>query len=92
MATRHQVTCTTPDGSDSDQRIDAIGGPDGGGWKMPIDDAINGLDNGSFTLWTFAAGVSTEVRVHKRPNGRKYLKTDADGVEPNNLLALPNCP
>lgn len=24
-------------------------------------------------------------------NGRQYLKTEADGVEPNNLLALPRC-
>lgn len=92
MATRHQVTCVTPDGSDADQRIDAIGGPDGGGWKLLIDAAIAGLENQSFTLWTMARGVATEVRVHKRPNGRKYLKTDADGIEPNNLLALPACP
>ncbi|MFI5246011.1 MAG: DUF3892 domain-containing protein [Gemmatimonadales bacterium] len=25
-------------------------------------------------------------------NGNEYLKTEADGVHPNNLLALPECP
>ena len=92
MATRHQVTCITPDGADADQRIDAVGGLDAGGWKLLIDNAIQGLENGSFTLWTTGGGAATEVRVHRRPNGRKYLKTDADGIEPNNLLALPLCP
>ncbi|NRA05858.1 MAG: DUF3892 domain-containing protein [Nitrosopumilus sp.] len=24
--------------------------------------------------------------------GRKYLKTEADGYDPNNLLALGDCP
>ncbi|MFZ7094403.1 DUF3892 domain-containing protein [Primorskyibacter sp. 2E233] len=24
-------------------------------------------------------------------NGKKYLKTEADGAEPNNLLSLPRC-
>jgi hypothetical protein len=24
--------------------------------------------------------------------GNKYIKTTADGVHPNNLLALPECP
>ncbi|MDD5382312.1 MAG: DUF3892 domain-containing protein, partial [Candidatus Margulisbacteria bacterium] len=25
-------------------------------------------------------------------SGRKYLKTEADGEAPNNLLSLPTCP
>jgi hypothetical protein len=24
--------------------------------------------------------------------GRRYLKTEPDGVRPNNLLSLPECP
>lgn len=88
MATRYQVTCITPDGSDADQRIDAIGGS---GWKYPIDDAIAKIENKTYEFWTYAAGVATDVIVAKRSNGRKYLKTVADGVEPNNLLALPTC-
>ena len=83
-----QVTCHTPDGADSDQRIDAIGG---GGWRHLIDDAIRNIETGTNSYWTMAAGAVANVIVAKRPNGRKYLKTTADGVEPNNLLALPRC-
>lgn len=36
-------------------------------------------------------GHVVEVVVAER-NGRKYLKTEADGEKPDNLLALPNCP
>lgn len=92
MATRYQVTCITPDGSDSDQRIDAIGGTSGGGWKLLIDDAIAKIDGGTHEFWTNVDGRSADVIVAKRSNGRKYLKTTADGVEPNNLLKLPRCP
>lgn len=91
MASRHQVTCTTPDGSDTDQRIDAIGGPDGGGWVLLIDEAIAHIENGTYAFWTYANGCEADVIVVKRPNGRKYLKTTTDGIEPNNLLALPVC-
>lgn len=92
MATSHQVTCITPDGRDADQRIDAIGGPDGGGWKLLIDDAISGIETGKWAFWTNAQGRRAEVIVAVRPaSRRKYLKTTADGLEPNNLLALPAC-
>ncbi len=96
MANRHEVTCIVPDGADPDQRIDKIGGrvgAEGGGpWSLLIDDAIAGIENGKWSFWTQAGGQVAKVIVAKRPNGRKYLKTEADGIEPNNLLALPRCP
>lgn len=36
-------------------------------------------------------GHVVEVIVARR-EGHKYLKTDADGEKPNNLLSLPDCP
>jgi len=33
--------------------------------------------------------VDVIIAVH---NGNEYLKTTADGLHPNNLLALPDCP
>lgn len=84
----YQVTCHTPDGYDADQRIDAIGGF---GWRHMIDEAILYIETGTNSYWTYAAGTRATVIVAKRPNGRKYLKTTADGVEPNNLLNLPRC-
>lgn len=83
-----QVTCHVPDGSDADQRIDAIGGTWG---KHLIDEAIRNIETGAHSYWTYAANARADVVVAKRPSGRKYLKTTADGVEPNNLLALPRC-
>lgn len=83
-----QVTCHTPDGADADQRIDAIGGD---GWYHPIDDAIRNIESYVHNYWTSVAGVRADAIVAKRANGRKYLKTTADGIEPNNLLALRRC-
>ena len=33
--------------------------------------------------------VAVKIATHL---GRPYLKTEADGVRPDNLLALPECP
>ena len=95
MAAEHQVTCITPDQSDADRRIDRIGGSSGakntgGAWRLKLDSAIAGIENGTWRFWTKANGKRVEVIVATR-NGRKYLKTEADGAEPNNLLALPHC-
>lgn len=88
-----QVTCHKPDNADKDRRLQGLGGPGGGGWYHPIDVLIRNLDAGNFRLWTTTTrGESVWVVVKQRPNGRKYLKTEPDGVEPNNLLALPHCP
>lgn len=94
MTTDHQVTCIIPDADDADRRIDSIGGATGGsgggGWCIPLDEAIAGIENGTWRFWTHANGKSVWVIVAKR-NGKKYLKTEADGDEPNNLLSLPRC-
>lgn len=93
MTDTYQVTCHKPDNADRDRRLQGLGGPGGGGWYRDIDFLIQGIEGGSYRLWTVApSGQSVWVNVEKRTNGRKYLKTEADGVEPNNLLALPHCP
>lgn len=83
-----QITCITPDGRDMDQRIDAVGGA---GFYHLIDDAIRFIETRVHTYWTMVGGRRANVEVAQRANGRKYLKTTADGYEPNNLLALPTC-
>jgi len=96
MTNGHEVTCIVPDGNDPDRHIDKIGGKvgatNGGPWSLSIDDAISGIEAGKWSFWTRGDRRTAHVIVAKRPNGRKYLKTDADGIEPNNLLALPRCP
>ncbi len=96
MAASHQVTCIVPDGSDADRRIDSIGGSTGakdtdGAWKISLDDDIAGIENGKWAFYTMVNDQRADVIVASR-NGRKYLKTTADGEEPNNLLSLPECP
>ena len=95
MSGTHQVTCIIPDGMDADCRIDSIGGAkgatnSGGPWKLKLDEAIAGIEAGKWRFWTHANGRSVSVVIAQR-NGRKYLKTEADGDEPNNLLSLPRC-
>jgi hypothetical protein len=92
MANQFRVTCHKPDNYDKDRRIQGLGGPGGGGWYRGIDYLISAIEGGSEQYWTTAQdGKSVWVIVASR-NGRKYLKTEADGLEPNNLLALPHCP
>lgn len=95
MASGHQVTCIIPDAADMDRRIDSIGGATGaegsnGPWTLRLDAAIAGIKGGKWSFWTMANGRQVAVIVAVR-NGREYLKTEADGLEPNNLLALPRC-
>ena len=52
---------------------------------------IRNIESGTVQYYTsvFGRSVWVVVAVH---NGRKYLKTTADGYEPNNLLSLRDCP
>lgn len=94
MAGTFQVTCHKPDDSDADRRLEGLGGPGGGGWYRDIDTLIDLIENHDEKFWTTTPqGESVWIIVQKHPkSGRKYLKTTADGVIPNNLLALPRCP
>ena len=92
MTATYEVTCIIPDGSDPDRRIDSIGGYGPSAWTLTLDDAIAGIEDGKWRFWTTDTGRnSVWVIVAQRRNGIKYLKTEADGIEPNNLLALPRC-
>ncbi len=88
--TTYQATCHTPDSNDPDRRLQGLGGS---GWKHGIDTIIAGIQSGADKYWTTTSkGESVWVEVHKHPqSGRLYIKTSADGLVPNNLLALPRC-
>lgn len=93
MAENILVTCHKPDNADADRRIQGLGGPSGGGWYRDIDTIIAWIETGTYRFYTSTRdGKIAWIVVAKRSNGRKYLKTEADGLEPNNLLALPHCP
>ena len=74
------------------ERIRNVGGIHGGQrWKLTVTEAIAAIKNGDYTFWTKGGGKIANVIIAKH-NGYEYLKTENDGVHPNNLLALPECP
>ncbi|HWJ62807.1 MAG TPA: DUF3892 domain-containing protein [Acidimicrobiales bacterium] len=80
--------------TDPHLRIRGIGGvnPNGTRWSLTLDEAIAGIEAGKYSFYVEAAGRRVQVVVAKSAHGHKYLKTVADGEQPNNLLALPECP
>ena len=61
-------------------------------WKLSQEDAIKGINNGTYEFYVNVDGSEVEVIVAKSQYGNLYLKTEADGEQPNNLLSLPECP
>lgn len=89
---RRRVTCINKRGShyDPHERISHIGNS-AEGWKLPEDDAIRAIENYTSSFYTLVNSREADIMVALH-NGRKYLKTTADGYRPDNLLSLPECP
>lgn len=95
-APRIRVTCINKtDRSNPWERILYIGGvnPDRSRWKRSQTQAIADIENGIYAYYVERpAGDAVDVIVAVSRFGHKYIKTAADSDEPNNLLALPECP
>lgn len=94
MASRHEIKCINKsDRFDPHERIRAIGGvnPDGKNWKLSQTAAIEGIESGKWSFYVAAQGKVVNVIVAISRFGHKYLKTEADGEQPNNLLSLYEC-
>jgi Protein of unknown function (DUF3892) len=92
MAQQAQIRCINKTNRfNPHERISHIGGFVTSHWKLTLDDAISKIERGEWQFYVDVGGkgVWIVVAVH---NGRKYLKTQADGQQPNNLLSLPECP
>lgn len=94
MAFSVQIQCINKrPRTDPHERISHVGGVnhDKTLWKLILDEAISGIETGKWTFWTQGGGMTADVVIATH-NGHKYLKTTADKVHPDNLLALPECP
>lgn len=95
MATSVRVICVNKsDRYNAHERIINIGGvnPDQTRWKMSQQDAIKAIETGKYSFYVVANGKMVNVIVATSKYGYKYLKTEADGEQPDNLLSLPECP
>ena len=95
MAAQIRVRCINKtDRTSAHERIKNIGGTnaDGGRWRLPESQAIQDIKSGKYAFHVERpAGHRVKVITATRL-GREYLKTEADGEQPDNLLALPECP
>ena len=91
-----QVRCSdVTDRTSADERIRAIGGvnSDGKRWKISVEDAIAHIEGGKYSFFVKRDdGRSDKIVVAKAASGRKYLKSESDGAQPEKIIALPRCP
>lgn len=93
----YRISCVNKtDRPNPHERIRGIGGinPDGASrWWVTQERAIEKIDSGEWQFYVERPqGDRVKVIVAVSRYGNKYLKTEADGDQPNNLLALPECP
>ncbi len=95
MAARHRIRCVKKsDRPSPHDRITHVGGVNGDGtrWRITQERAIEGIESGKWAFYVHRGGHTVDVIVAVSRWHHKYLRTVADGEQPDNLLCLPECP
>ncbi|MGY3347107.1 MULTISPECIES: DUF3892 domain-containing protein [unclassified Bradyrhizobium] len=94
MAKRVRIRCINKsDRRNAHERIKFVGGlnSDGTRWRLPVAKTIGDIESREWEFYVEESGITVEVIV--ATDGRhKYIKTTVDGIQPDNLLSLPECP
>jgi hypothetical protein len=94
MAPRIRIQCINKTDRQSPyERIRTVGGVNSNGnrWNQSQEQTIREIEAGKYEFFVSEGGKTTDVIVATN-DGNKYIKTEADGLQPNNLLNLPECP
>lgn len=84
-----QITCINkPHRESKHESITHLGGAT---WRWPRQQVIDSINAGTNTFYTMVNGKRANIGVIDAPNGQ-YVRTYADDVWNDNLLALPECP
>lgn len=94
MADVHQIMCVNKsDRYNPHDRITHVGGiVNRERWKITQQAAIEGIESGKWKFFVSVNGESVWVIIAESRYGNKYLKTENDKEDENNLLSLPECP
>ena len=91
----NQVLCINKSNrTNPHERITYIGGLNDNGqrWRITQEEAIQGIESNKWQFHVRVGYRDVRVIVAVSAYGHKYIKTEADGYQPDNLLSLPECP
>jgi hypothetical protein len=91
----YRIDCVNkPNRNSAHEHITAVGGPTPGGagrWKDTVPNIVRIIESNAHRFYIKEGNATAWVGVAMSAAGNKFLRTYADGVWKDNLLALPEC-
>jgi hypothetical protein len=94
MAQRIQIEyINKSDKLNPSERISHVGGTNNcRPWRMTEARAIEYIENGTYLFYIIKEYVKIDVIIAESSSHHKYLKSYSDGLSPDNMLKLKECP